>query len=249
MAFKIECEERAAKAEDVIHPEMGRGHSNYPQASNNVLIRNPEGLSSVPQVQSLRERLSAVVKSHLRENFMEFFALPATNTTRHWVPAVQYTPVELLDRRQAPYGQKRRKIVSDRYAKLIFWLQPGPPKPLQVGQWVAVAYKEGHSGDWTVKAFQGEKAKIKFFDYRGGGQYAPTQKASELVDPKYIYLVDFPTRKLMGEKIQVDNMEEIIKQYKRGRPRRTWTDLMFTDLQAVGLDVTTAWVASKNREE
>ncbi|KAI8493907.1 Transcription factor SOX-6 [Branchiostoma belcheri] len=87
-------------------------------------------------------------------------------------------------------------------AKLIFWLQPGPPKPLQVGQWVAVAYKEGHSGDWIVKAFQGEKAKIKFFDYRGGGQYTPTQKASELVDPKYIYLVDFPTRKLMGEKIQ-----------------------------------------------
>ncbi|KAI8516295.1 hypothetical protein Bbelb_048760 [Branchiostoma belcheri] len=80
-----------------------------------------------------------------------------------------------------------------------------PPKPLQ----------EGHSGDWIVKAFQGEKAKIKFFDYRGGGQYTPTQKASELVDPKYIYLVDFPTRKLMGEKIQVDSMEGIIKQYKR----------------------------------
>ncbi|KAI8516219.1 hypothetical protein Bbelb_048000 [Branchiostoma belcheri] len=90
----------------------------------------------------------------------------------------------------------------------------------KVGQWVAVAYKEVHSGDWTVKAFQGEKAKIKFFDYRGGGQYTPTQKASELVDPKYVYLVDFPTRKLMGEKIQVDNMEEIIKQYKSEKQQR-----------------------------
>ncbi|KAI8493969.1 hypothetical protein Bbelb_283160 [Branchiostoma belcheri] len=39
MAYEIECEERAAKAEDVIHLEMGLGHSNYPQASNNVLIR------------------------------------------------------------------------------------------------------------------------------------------------------------------------------------------------------------------
>ncbi|XP_019645074.1 PREDICTED: uncharacterized protein LOC109485843, partial [Branchiostoma belcheri] len=39
MAYEIECEERAAKAKDVIHPEMGRGHSNYPEARNNVLIR------------------------------------------------------------------------------------------------------------------------------------------------------------------------------------------------------------------
>ncbi|KAI8481597.1 hypothetical protein Bbelb_406970 [Branchiostoma belcheri] len=239
MAYKIECEEQAAKAEDVIHPEMGRGHSNYPQARNNVLIsyaamfnwtsrlalplkKNPEGLSSVPQarsqdlspgdilpgvteVQSLKERLSAVVKSHLRENFMEFSALPATNTTRRWVPAVQYTPVELLDRRQAPYGQKRRKIVSDRYAKLIFWLQPEfeKEKDLDEGHYVGIV-----------------KAKIKFFDYRGGGQYTPTQKASELVDPKYVYLVDFPTRNLMGEKTQVDNMEEIIKQYKSEKQQR-----------------------------
>ncbi|KAI8493983.1 hypothetical protein Bbelb_283300 [Branchiostoma belcheri] len=216
MAYEIECEERAAKAEDVIHPEMGRGHSNYPQPSNNVLIRFARSqdlspgdiLPGVTEVQSLKERLSVVVKSHLRENFMEFSALPATNTTRRWVPAVQYTPVELLDRcqdvldtnflqRQAPYGQKRRKIVSDRYAKLIFWLQPG---------------REGHYVGIV-------KAKIKFFDYRGGGQYAPTQ-ASELVDPKYVYLVDFPTRKLMGGKIQVDNMEEIIQQYKSEKQQR-----------------------------
>ncbi|CAH1242171.1 Hypp6481 [Branchiostoma lanceolatum] len=39
MAYEIESQERAAKAEDVIQPEMGRGHSNYPEARNNVLIR------------------------------------------------------------------------------------------------------------------------------------------------------------------------------------------------------------------
>ncbi|XP_035688740.1 uncharacterized protein LOC118424302 [Branchiostoma floridae] len=39
MAYRIECEERASRSKDVIHPEMGRGHSNYPEARNNVLIR------------------------------------------------------------------------------------------------------------------------------------------------------------------------------------------------------------------
>ncbi|CAH1242614.1 Hypp6894 [Branchiostoma lanceolatum] len=39
MAYEIESQERAAKAEDVIQPEMGRGHSNYQEARNNVLIR------------------------------------------------------------------------------------------------------------------------------------------------------------------------------------------------------------------
>ncbi|KAI8516439.1 hypothetical protein Bbelb_050200 [Branchiostoma belcheri] len=71
------------------------------------------------------------------------------------------------------------------------------------GQWVAVAYKERH----YVRIV---KAKIKSFDYRGGGQYAPTQKASELVDPKYVYLVNFPTRNLMGEKTQ---LEALISSY------------------------------------
>ncbi|XP_078695696.1 uncharacterized protein LOC144924443 [Branchiostoma floridae x Branchiostoma belcheri] len=39
MAYRIECDERSSKSKDVIHPEMGRGHSNYPEARNNVLIR------------------------------------------------------------------------------------------------------------------------------------------------------------------------------------------------------------------
>ncbi|KAI8503620.1 hypothetical protein Bbelb_185910 [Branchiostoma belcheri] len=45
MASQIECDERATKSEDVIHPEMGRGHSHYPEARNNVLIRaNPDAI-------------------------------------------------------------------------------------------------------------------------------------------------------------------------------------------------------------
>ncbi|KAI8493143.1 hypothetical protein Bbelb_291470 [Branchiostoma belcheri] len=167
------------------------------------LKKNPKGLSSVPQVQSLKERLSAVVKSHLRENFMEFSALPATNTTRRWVPAVQYTPVELLDR--VPRRSTSPAAVT------------GPTTTTAT----CASTARSRTGTSTSGYYVGiVKAKIKFFDYRGGGQYAPTQKASELVDPKYIYLVDFPTRKLMGEKIQVDNMEEIIKQYKRGEDFR-----------------------------
>ncbi|KAI8493064.1 hypothetical protein Bbelb_290680 [Branchiostoma belcheri] len=38
-AYEIECFQRAKKSADVIHPEMGRGHSNFPQARNNVLTR------------------------------------------------------------------------------------------------------------------------------------------------------------------------------------------------------------------
>ncbi|KAI8519252.1 hypothetical protein Bbelb_025090 [Branchiostoma belcheri] len=34
----------------------------------------------------------------------------------------------------------------------------------------------------------------------------------------------------------------------RGRPRRTWTDLLAADLQAAGLDITTAWVAARDRK-
>ena len=39
LAFEIECESRASQAKHIIHPELGRGHSNYPEASHNVLIR------------------------------------------------------------------------------------------------------------------------------------------------------------------------------------------------------------------
>ena len=39
LAFEIECESRASQATHIIHPELGRGHSNYPEASHNVLIR------------------------------------------------------------------------------------------------------------------------------------------------------------------------------------------------------------------
>ncbi|XP_078693778.1 uncharacterized protein LOC144923283 [Branchiostoma floridae x Branchiostoma belcheri] len=34
----------------------------------------------------------------------------------------------------------------------------------------------------------------------------------------------------------------------RGRPRRTWTDLLSADLQAAGLDITSAWVAARDRK-
>ncbi|KAI8513243.1 hypothetical protein Bbelb_098820 [Branchiostoma belcheri] len=34
----------------------------------------------------------------------------------------------------------------------------------------------------------------------------------------------------------------------RGRPRRTWTDLLSADLQAAGLDITSAWVAATDRK-
>ncbi|KAI8493984.1 hypothetical protein Bbelb_283310 [Branchiostoma belcheri] len=50
------------------------------------------------------------------------------------------------------------------------------PKPLQVGQWLAVAYKEGHYVGIV-------KAKIKFFDYRGGGQYTPPRRPPNLLTP------------------------------------------------------------------
>lgn len=33
LAYRIECERRADKADSVIHPEMGRGHSNFCEAS------------------------------------------------------------------------------------------------------------------------------------------------------------------------------------------------------------------------
>ena len=37
LAYQIECETRAASAQSVIHPEMGRGHSNLCEAAFNVL--------------------------------------------------------------------------------------------------------------------------------------------------------------------------------------------------------------------
>jgi len=39
LAFEIECSNRAQKAAQIIHLELGRGHSNYPEASHNVLTR------------------------------------------------------------------------------------------------------------------------------------------------------------------------------------------------------------------
>lgn len=39
LAFEIECDNRASQAEQIIHQELGRGHSNYPEASHNVLVR------------------------------------------------------------------------------------------------------------------------------------------------------------------------------------------------------------------
>ena len=39
LAYEIVCFSRANQAADIIHTELGRGHSNYPEASHNVLIR------------------------------------------------------------------------------------------------------------------------------------------------------------------------------------------------------------------
>ena len=39
LAYQIECFNRACQASQIIHPELGRGHSNYPEASHNVLTR------------------------------------------------------------------------------------------------------------------------------------------------------------------------------------------------------------------
>ena len=39
LAYEIECDERASRAYDLIHPVLGRGHSNLPEASHNVLVR------------------------------------------------------------------------------------------------------------------------------------------------------------------------------------------------------------------
>ena len=39
LAYQIECEKRAQQAHDVIHPVLGRGHTNQNEASHNVLIR------------------------------------------------------------------------------------------------------------------------------------------------------------------------------------------------------------------
>ena len=39
LAYEIECHERASHAHDLIHPVLGRGHLNLPEASHNVLVR------------------------------------------------------------------------------------------------------------------------------------------------------------------------------------------------------------------
>lgn len=47
LAYRIECERRAEEADSVIHPEMGRGHSNLCEASFTVLpvsFKKPEPL-------------------------------------------------------------------------------------------------------------------------------------------------------------------------------------------------------------
>ena len=39
LAYEIKCFNRAEEADSIIHPELGRGHSNYCEASHNVLVR------------------------------------------------------------------------------------------------------------------------------------------------------------------------------------------------------------------
>ena len=39
LAYKVKCHNWASWASQIIHPELGRGQSNYPEVSLNVLIR------------------------------------------------------------------------------------------------------------------------------------------------------------------------------------------------------------------
>ncbi|XP_015772535.1 PREDICTED: uncharacterized protein LOC107350811 [Acropora digitifera] len=39
LAYEIECAERAKKADEVIHPDMAKGHSNLPEATFSVLTK------------------------------------------------------------------------------------------------------------------------------------------------------------------------------------------------------------------
>ena len=39
LAYQIECEYRASQANDLVHPDLKKGHSNWVEASHNVLIR------------------------------------------------------------------------------------------------------------------------------------------------------------------------------------------------------------------
>ena len=39
LAYEIECNNRAAQSCNIIHPELGKGHSNLCEASHNVLIK------------------------------------------------------------------------------------------------------------------------------------------------------------------------------------------------------------------
>ena len=39
IAYEIECHQRASKSEQLIHPILKRGHSNWLEASHNVFIR------------------------------------------------------------------------------------------------------------------------------------------------------------------------------------------------------------------
>ena len=39
LAYEIKFFNRAEEADSIIHPELGRGHSNYCEASHNVLVR------------------------------------------------------------------------------------------------------------------------------------------------------------------------------------------------------------------
>ena len=39
LAYQIECEYRASQGDDLVHPDLKKGHSNWVEASHNVLIR------------------------------------------------------------------------------------------------------------------------------------------------------------------------------------------------------------------
>ena len=47
MKYEIKLENRTADANNVIHPEMGRGHSTLNEASHNMLISRQDNLHKV----------------------------------------------------------------------------------------------------------------------------------------------------------------------------------------------------------
>ena len=72
-AYEIECLRRAAKADRAIHPELGKGHSNLPEAAHNVAL-------SFRQKDKNLKRLNYVVRTNEPDE--------DDRTPRNWLPLV-----------------------------------------------------------------------------------------------------------------------------------------------------------------